>query len=47
MTFEEFVKNLNKEFYKKPDVHKIMITISQLSEAKLGIVKLNRKFKEC
>lgn len=47
LTYGEFVKKLRKRFYKKPDVHGIWNAISRMSEAKLGIRRLNEQFEEC
>lgn len=45
LSFDEFVQGLFGHFYKPPDANKIFNTIAQLSDAKLGIERLNRQFK--
>ncbi|EJT43768.1 hypothetical protein SKUD_205003 [Saccharomyces kudriavzevii IFO 1802] len=45
ITFDTFIQGLYQHFYKPPDINKIFKTINQLSEAKLGIERLNKKFK--
>ncbi|EGA84267.1 YIL082W-A-like protein, partial [Saccharomyces cerevisiae VL3] len=46
ITFDTFIQGLYQHFYKPPDINKIFNAITQLSEAKLGIERLNQRFRK-